>query len=250
MTFQVTAASPAWSAGDIYEFGFEDGTKGALTSAAGGAGDGTVISTDGALGTHSLTCHRTASTAGDDTPGPAYSDHYTLPAARRDVWVRFALKSTPVWSGGIQKLLRVKDNIGGLGGGTFDGNGTLNDGRFSWYWDDLASGGGTNLDGVQNAPYPAVPLQSALQDQWHWWEFHLQYPAGQAAHVEIYYDNTKVLDQYSPVVNSGAYYVGDVQLGGTVNALPSGGPITFDTRFDQIGVSSVQMHIPARSSIA
>ena len=237
------------SFGNIYEFGFEDGTKGVLQNYVGGAADGVVLSNDGALGTHSLSNTVTASTA-----DVGFDIQYIYPnwaaGTLRDVWVRFALKWTPRPSGGIQKLFRVKTQPGGVGAGTLVGNGTLNSDRFSWVWDGLASGGGTDLTNA--------PTQSSIQGQWHWWEFHLRFPANAPAHVDIYFDDVLVLSQDSPVVNSSGitglaspldtYDVGGLLLGGTVNALPSGGPITFDTRLDQVGVSTVQMHIPQQSS--
>jgi len=237
--------------GNIYEFGFEDGTTGALQNFVGGPAEGVVLPTDGALGTHSLSNTVTASMAGDN----GFAIQYIYPnwgaGTLRDVWVRFALKWTPTPSGGIQKLFRVKTQPNGVGAGTFISNGTLNNDRFSWFWDGLASGAGTDL--------MTVATGSALQGQWHWWEFHLQFPANARAHVDIYFDDVLVLSEDSPIVNgSGStglgapldtYAVGGFLLGGTVNALPSGGPITFTTRFDQVGVSTARMHIPPQSSI-
>ncbi len=219
--------------GPMYEFGFEDGTKGGLTNSVGGPCDGTVINSDAVLGSRCLNNTDTA-TSGLDT---GFSIHRNLGQDYRDLWVRFALKHANNVSPGIQKLLRIETSPGVRLCGTFDANGVQAGDGFSWYWDNLASGG--------DGGYAISP--ASLLGQWHWYEFHLQYPVRAKAHLDMYLDGVLKISSDSNLTNDGTYAIRDLQFGGTVNAI-TGPDVTFDTRFDQIGISTQKMGIPTQSS--
>ncbi len=227
-TFQVALAN---SGPDIAEISFEDGTVGSLQDNVGGAAQGTVISTDAARGTRCLQV--------DYGPTPVSEGgvaiNFKMAGAERiDTWIRFAMKHVGRPTA-IQKIWRVQGIEGvpkrGLGTLTLSGS-SSSDAVFSWFWDDHDTGGGSrvevNIDDIVN--------------EWHWWEFHHLSMPGQPLRIEIFVDDVLLLDEQSPVVNSNNQMMQNLIFDGTLNL---GNTVDFAVRFDEFGISSTKMGIPA-----
>ena len=243
-TATATVTTTVSSFGNIYEFGFEDGTIGQFNILPGAPATYQVISSDFALGSHSILIDYPANQA-DEGVGLQYSGSNFNGKTYNDIWCRFAMKQLLSVAAQDKKIIR------------FSGS-TPSSPTFAWSMiydpsNDYYTSWFETFAGTHGlVPMTNGPKMSQILGQWHWWEVHLALNYNSApVHVDVYFDGTLI---YSQDASAAAGYSGTntqistwnyIEMDGTLN----GGPNAHEqTGFDQIGISTVRMGIPVTTS--
>ena len=242
-TFPVVVAV-AGSFGNIYEFGFEDGTIGQFNILPGAPATYQVISSDFLLGSHSILIDYPAN-QGDEGVGLQYISSNFSGQTYNDIWCRFAMKQLLSVAAQDKKIIRFSGSTPisptFVWSMIYDPS---NDYYTSWFETFAGSHG--------LVPMTNGPKMSQILGQWHWWEVHLALNYNSApVHVDVFYDRTLI---YSQDASAAAGYSGTntqiskwnyIEMDGTLN----GGPNAHEqTGFDQIGIGTVQMGVPIKTS--
>lgn len=227
VTAEVTVASMAEPT--IYDFGFEDQTKGRLVNNVGQPADGTVVSTQAVRGTYSLRLNIPTTPGGDGGGGAVKYNFNTHPPRPKDFWTRFAFRYDDLPTS-ICKIKRFQNQGGSPGCGSVTFNGSTNQ-KLNWFWDNFQSGGGPDFGGV------------LVADRWYWLEIHHQtFGSTDKFHVQIYLDDVLELDEDSDLDNDGNNGMAILIYDGTVN---QGNTVSTKMWIDGIGLSAEKMGIPA-----
>jgi hypothetical protein len=242
-TFSVTTQSGTGVTGNIYEFGFEDGTVGAFRTGNGqpiGA-PWVLDSTLAYRGTRSI--KQVYAPSGGSNTGEAF--YYSLPGSRTSYYCRFAYRQSNPFNnnGGTNNANQVKVQRG-LGPGF--------NGQYGSFF--IGQGGGMNgvptfgWDGLDSSPYlgdrgPNVntpgPNFNNLLGQWVVVETYWDISTSGALKFMCWINGVLYFNYTDNKSNRGVSY-GVLQFDGTINSMAS----TSTAWFDTIGISSAPMGYP------
>ena len=226
--FTYTAAG---AEGDLYEFGFEDGTAGTLKNASINplpiAGNPwSVTSADAARGTKSLT--QVVPQSSGDNGGDAY---FVISPSRKSLYTRWMYKQSAA-PGNWNKMLRLKGsglngNLGGIGGGPSN--------SYIVSTDSLAVGS-PGLSANMNLPVSTIADNVG---EWHCFEHFCDINTPGAVVYKAWIDGVQYWD-YTRDDDPGSFVFAYVQFSGTKN----GPHDAFTEWVDSIGVSTAYMGVP------